>query len=83
MPYVRETSPNIFVQILPTETVEGYPPTVWQSWPQAQQEAMGIFAYVPFMPLPGMHSAGTNQRFQRINGVVREAFDVVAKFGRI
>jgi hypothetical protein len=67
----------MFVPLENGDSVNGYPPNVWQSWSQAKQEEEGIFSYIPFTPLPGMKSAGTNRRFQRVNDVVREAFDVI------
>ncbi len=85
MPYVIETQPNVFVPLEPTDNfvVENngepnviHPPDVWQSWTQAKQEEMGIFSYLPFTPLSGMRPTG-NRRFQRVSGVVREAFDTV------
>lgn len=86
MPYVREYPPGIFtpLELGDAVTVEMngepniiHPPAVWQSWSKVQQEAIGIYSYEPFVPLPGFRSTGEHRRFHKINDVVREAFDTV------
>lgn len=84
--YVRETKPNVFVPQDPNEPlsvsqngepVVVHPPAVWKTWTKTQQEEVGLFEYEPFKPLPGKVAHG-NRRFQRVNGVIKEAYDAVS-----
>lgn len=55
-------------------SVEVRPPEVALAWPTKEQEAAGIFEAAAFRVPGGWRTVG-EQRFMRIDGVVREVYD--------
>jgi hypothetical protein len=85
MRYVRETSPNVFTEIVLDAAITVHengmpdvihPPQVWQAWPREDREALGIFEVAPFVLPAGKQIVG-EQRIERVNGVVSEVYDMV------
>ncbi|WP_065755194.1 DUF4376 domain-containing protein [Bradyrhizobium paxllaeri] len=84
MQFVRETSPNVFVnqsrEASVIERANGmpdiqHPPQVWLAWSEEIQETHGIYQVEDVAPFPGL--AVTGRRFERRDGKVVMIYDYV------
>jgi len=84
MHFVRETSPNVFVELDLTkafvETANGvpdiqHPPQVWQSWSEESQQTHGIYRVEDVAPIDELMVSG--RRHERRDGKVVMIYDYV------
>ncbi len=90
MPFVRETSPNVFVEIDPAKVVmvhaNGVPDVQWpgsivSTWPADALATIGIYWVDPAVCPPGRKITGT--RYQRVAGKVTQILDTASSPGAL